>query len=62
MKKFSNLLFAVLTMMFTDSLAQDLDNGQIPFYAEPYYNYKPLKINIGKYSESLMAASKNPFF
>lgn len=56
MNKIFILLFTVLTMIFTNSFAQDLDNGQIPFYAEPYYNYKPLKINIGKYSEQLMTS------
>ena len=34
-------------------------NGQgtkahIPFYAEPYYNYDPLKITIGKYKSELL--------
>jgi len=28
--------------------------GHIPFYAEPYYNYDPLKITIGKYKKELL--------
>ena len=28
--------------------------GHIPFYAEPYYNYDPLKITIGKYKNELL--------
>ncbi|MDQ1086420.1 hypothetical protein [Siphonobacter sp. SORGH_AS_1065] len=51
MRGSSIVLFILLS--FTKLCAQDLDNGQIPFYAEPYYNYKPLRINIGKYSEQL---------
>ncbi len=51
MRRSCIVLFIFLS--FAKLCAQDLDNGKIPFYAEPYYNYKPLKINIGKYSEQL---------
>jgi hypothetical protein len=53
MKKISTLLLMILIIVVTNASGQDLDHGQIPFYAEPYYNYKPLKINIGSYSDSL---------
>jgi hypothetical protein len=52
-KKMGIFLLTILVMMFNDSIGQELDNGQIPFYAEPYYNYKPLKISVGRYSELL---------
>ena len=54
MRKFNILILVILAITCFDSLAQDLDNGLIPFYAEPYYNYKPLKIDIGEYSDKLM--------
>jgi hypothetical protein len=47
------LILANLIFAFSNVFAQELDNGQIPFYALPYYNYKPLIINIGEYSEQL---------
>ena len=45
--------------MFNNALAQELDNGQIPIYAEPCYNYKPLKINVGRYSELLETSDQS---
>ncbi|MES2558242.1 MAG: hypothetical protein V4590_00770 [Bacteroidota bacterium] len=53
MKKVCSLFLLLTTLVFADVRAQDLDDGQIPFYAEPYYRYKPLKVNIGKYSDEL---------
>jgi hypothetical protein len=32
-------------------------SSRIPFYAEPYYNYEPLKITIGKYQKELLSNS-----
>lgn len=53
MTKTCYLLLLFLMLLFSNLYSQDLDNGQIPFYAEPYYRYKPLKVNIGKYSDEL---------
>src|ERR1700690_1004405 len=53
MKKFGILVLIIISLVFSRAFGQDLDNGQIPFYAEPWYNYKPLTINVGKYSDSL---------
>jgi hypothetical protein len=53
MRKLGFLLVALLTTICFDTWSQELDNGQIPFYAEPYYNYKPLKIKVGEYSDQL---------
>lgn len=53
MVKTSCLILLLISLPFSNLPAQDLDHGQIPFYAEPYYNYKPLKVNIGKYSDEL---------
>lgn len=53
MTKTCFLFLLFLTLLSANMYAQELDNGQIPFYAEPYYRYKPLKVNIGKYSDEL---------
>lgn len=46
-------LFAVIIIAVKYAIGQELDNGKIPFYAPPYYNYKPLKVKIGKFSKEL---------
>jgi hypothetical protein len=53
MKKISILILTIVSLTFIRTFAQELDNGQIPFYAEPWYNYKPLTINVGEYSDAL---------
>jgi hypothetical protein len=56
------LLLLLISLPLSNSFAQDLDHGQIPFYAEPYYNYKPLKVNIGKYSDELRTSDTAALF
>lgn len=53
MNKTKILLFTLLTLFFNRFYSQELDNGHIPFYAVPYYSYKPLKVNVGKYNDQL---------
>jgi hypothetical protein len=47
------LLLALLASSATTANGQGT-KGHIPFYAEPYYNYDPLKITIGKYKKELL--------
>jgi hypothetical protein len=44
----------VLSIFYATAIQGQPTNGPIPFYALPYYNYKPLTINIGKYKKELM--------
>jgi hypothetical protein len=53
MKTIKLLILSILTTVYSPLTGQDLDNGQIPFYALPFYSYKPLQIHIGRYSEEL---------
>ena len=46
-------LFVLFTFSATTTWGQGT-KGHIPFYAEPYYNYDPLKITIGKYKNELL--------
>jgi hypothetical protein len=46
-------LFGLFTFSATTANGQGTE-GHIPFYAEPYYNYDPLKITIGKYKKELL--------
>jgi hypothetical protein len=46
-------LFVLFTFSVTTTNGQGT-KGHIPFYAEPYYNYDPLKITIGKYKTKLL--------
>lgn len=57
MKLFRTIISATLFTLFL--VSSTATNGQtikghIPFYAEPYYNYDPLKITIGKYKKELL--------
>lgn len=47
-------LHFVLFTFFSVTANGQGTKGQIPFYAEPYYNYNPLKITIGKYKKELL--------
>jgi hypothetical protein len=47
------LLFAFFSLCRITTNGQ-ATKGHIPFYAEPYYNYSPLKITIGKYKKELL--------
>lgn len=47
------LLFAFSILSGKTTNGQGAE-GHIPFYAEPYYNYDPLKITIGKYKKELL--------
>jgi hypothetical protein len=44
-----SFLFCVCTTVYGQTT-----KGRIPFYAEPYYIYDPLKITIGKYKKELL--------
>lgn len=57
MKLFRTIISATLfTLFLVSSTATNgqTTKGHIPFYAEPYYNYDPLKITIGKYKKELL--------
>lgn len=57
MKLFKTIINTILLTLFlfgwTTTNGQ-ATKGHIPFYAEPYYNYDPLKITIGKYKKELL--------
>ena len=44
----------VLSILYATAIQGQPTNGPIPFYALPYYNYKPLTITIGKYKKELL--------
>ena len=47
-------MLCVLSILYATTIQGQPTNGPIPFYALPYYNYKPLTITIGKYKDRLM--------
>ncbi|TAD95126.1 MAG: hypothetical protein EAZ97_15975 [Bacteroidetes bacterium] len=57
MKLFETIISVTFfTLFLVSSTASNgqITKGHIPFYAEPYYNYNPLKIAIGKYKKELL--------
>jgi hypothetical protein len=44
----------VLSIFYAAATQGQPTNAPIPFYALPYYNYKPLTITIGKYKKELL--------
>ena len=53
MRYVSGALF-VITILYATAIQGQPAKGPIPFYALPYYNYKPLTITIGKYKNELL--------
>ncbi len=53
MRYFSGTL-CVLSILYATAIQGQPANAPIPFYAIPYYNYKPLTITIGKYKNELL--------
>ena len=49
-------IFCVLSILYATAMQGQPANTPIPFYALPYYNYKPLTITIGKYKNELLTA------
>lgn len=53
MKSKRSLIILVFILVTSLGFSQS-DNGKIPFYALPYYNFEPLTITIGKYQKELL--------
>ena len=53
MKSNRNLIILMFILLVNFGFSQN-NNGKIPFYALPYYNYDPLTITIGKYQKELL--------
>lgn len=57
--RISILFLFLIGLVVTPAVGQELDNGRIPFFAAPVYNYQPLTIKVGKHSKELKTNDPN---
>ena len=52
--RYISVTICILSIFYATSLQGQPTHAPIPFYALPYYNYKPLTITLGKYKNELL--------